>query len=285
MSLGVVIGIISGSVSLLLLSLLIVILCVKRRRSLSQKATKMSIPRSSILPGYQGLRSKLSVQEIDRNSLCGYLELDDNGLAELQDRLSYRPQDRKPNARVSVREVKDNHSLRMYEKMVDSGIAELQAETPSTHDQDQEAPSPDQLDKHVACWDVIEVRDNTRRNFQRQLSLCPLAGGKVGHKMRERQTEVLQHMSTQEKIGSRPIRRTKPNLNRTLPVTPISESPQTSQIITEVERAHVAWLITTNERARNVPHSKFIDPPGAASKMTTHSRFGTEAERFRANVF
>lgn len=225
-------GTTSGITLFLVLSILILAYIHRKRRStrpLGELDGAAYAPTNP--PGHLDGKKELSLREIDENSLRGIREIPDSGKPELRDQNTSK-------------------------ELPDNGKAELRATTSTRRltFQLQELPSADQpwvkelptssdLTKPASAWVPIP-----KSSFALTLS-TPY---RHGSKMRHSDIGISHHSSRDMSILSS-VRRL-PNIDRSLPPTPISESPQVEKVDSMTERGLIEDILQFYYRSGSGSH-------------------------------
>lgn len=221
-------GITSGITIFFTLSILILTCILRKRRSKRRRAEQDAAAYAPTTPpGQLDAKREFSLREIDENSLRGIREFPDSGKAELLD-------SNPPN------------------ELPDSGKAELRGTTSTRRlkFRIQELPSQDQP------W-VQELPASSRPTKpaparlpcpQSKFALTLSAEYRRGSKIRHSEIGISHHSSRVASI-IRSSRRA-PDLDRSLPPTPISESPQVEMAGSATERGLIEDILLFYYRSR-----------------------------------
>ena len=222
---------------LLMLSLLIVT-CVFRKRSTRRRKERDrgALGTTDSVGCLEGQR-KLHMNEIDDNSLCGIREVPDSGKAELQDETPWKPE-LSDNFRAELRDVRSSKSV----------VVQI-----------QELPSPD----HPLIRELMAVESITRPTSARlspprasiprsKFALTLSAKYRRGNKLRRGEIGI-SHLSSRV-TSAASFRGLTPDLDRSLPPTPISESPQESRVVSATERQLIEDILLSYYRSRRTSY-------------------------------
>ena len=192
---------------------------LRKRQSARRRKHGKENPEPTTPSAEPEVQNDLSLREIDENSLCGIREAPDNGKAELQ-------------AKESLKELPD------------TGKAELRdaISTKSLDFRLQELPSLDQT------WlnELMVSEKKPAPTAKSKFALTVSTGYSHGHTMRRSELGISHHSS---RIVSS-FRRAAPNMDRSLPPTPISESPQVSTAVSDAEAKIVEDILLFYYRSR-----------------------------------
>lgn len=233
-----VIEIVSGSVVFLTLSVLILTFILRKRRSTRRrKKRSRAMFKSSDSSGNLEEQRVISPQEVDVDSLCGTIEIPDSGKAELQDEKQLKPE-LENNSRAELRERTSARNLVF---------------------QIQELPSHDHplIRELIAAERVIRAASarlpSSRASSPRsKFSLSLPAEDRREHEMDCSEISIAHHSLRLASAGS--SRQVTPNLNRSLPPTPISESPQQSQIMSATDGQLIEDILLFCYRSHTTSH-------------------------------
>ena len=265
-----IIGASVGAASSVLLTVVILTLVFWRKHRLNQRAmasdtssvTSMSLEKPRIM-------TVCSVREIDQNSLCGAVrELPDNGTAELQDETSPSGSGNlMPEMSSSVPIV---HELRtQYSSRINSMLRTHSANKGSIiRSTEISRKSWTSLEPSDGTPCVETLISATGTNRETPEDSRPSIARRNPLSMRSKPLDLSSQNLTTRLAALKNQLPTPLNLDRSLPPTPISESPQVSPISDMLRKSHslrrnrrilksVPSAITGAPTTPNLPSSKF----------------------------
>ena len=232
LSLKSIAGITSGAIVLLALILLI-LMCILRRRSIyRRKEHEQAALKTTDSQGTVEQQRVLYLQEIDENSLYGVREVPDNGIAEMQDEHLWMPELHE----IAPAELRD-------EKSAKSVVCQVQ-ELPSPEHSPVGEPTSIETDARPAPTQILTARPPPPRS---RFALTLSAELTWRNRLKRREIGISHHSS--QPAGTR----STPNLNRPLPPTPISESPQMSRVVSATEQELIEDILTFYHRSYRTP--------------------------------
>ncbi len=213
-----ILGITAGIVIFLILITLMTTCILRKRQSARRREHDKGTPDPTTPLGEVKTQRDLPLREIDENSLCGIREAPDNGKAELQ-------------------------APRSLKELPDTGKAELRdaISTKSLEFPPQELPSLD----HAWLSELMPSDKKAAPTAKSKFALTVSTEYRHGHKTRRSELGISHHSSR----GARIFRRA-PNLDRSLPPTPISESPQVSAAVSGAEAKMIEDILLFYYRSR-----------------------------------
>ena len=229
LSLQGIAGITAGIITVLILITLI-LTCVLRRK---QKARRLEREAAAFAPPtppeYPDDRKTISLREIDENSLCGIHEAPDGGKAELYDE-------------KSVTGLPDSAKLETRDRSSTKSMMKFPPQELPSPDSPYELPSPDSVHElaspdHPWMSELMASEKSVTKPTKTakypaaksKFALTLSAEYRHGNKRRRSEIGISHHTSGVPSMKSTLLR--APNLDRSLPPTPISESPQASRAV------------------------------------------------------
>ena len=245
----VIIGSSVGAAVLLLLLFIVATSCIRQRRRKLQQQQRADIPERPETD--QDRRSPInhSIHEIGNNSIVGFFrELADSSKAELQDEQS-RSGSRNKNLGITESSTPSLHELRTnrssHEKLLMEAIrAHTSKISKATNITNQSRFSATTASRS-SCVESVEAASA-------QQSVLHSSTGSVGLKIQIYASYL----------------RESPDLDRSLPPTPISESPMVSPLTPRFKKRPASRRVLQNvDSAQNLSVSTYIAPLNLRSKI------------------
>lgn len=233
-------GITSGITIFLLLSILILTYVLRKRRSRRRRAEQDAAAYAPTNPpGHLEAKREFSLREIDENSLRGIREFPDSGKAELLD--SSLPNELPDSGKAELRGTKSARRLKSRVQELPSQDQPWLQELPASSRPTKPAPT------RLSC---------PRSKFALTLS----AEHRRGSRIRHNEIGISYHSSRVASIIT--LFRGAPDLDRPLPPTPISESPQVERASNTTEGRLIDDILLFYYRSRRGSYRPESTLPG-----------------------